>query len=82
MDNDTRGRDDTPLFISESVAVNIRRYLDAHRSGSSGATSVVANLATDSVGQVQAGSTPRGLVSPPVHLVIDALRRHRGRKTS
>lgn len=75
MDKESLGRVDAPPFTPESVAANIRRYVHAHRSGSSTAISVVANLATGVLGQVQ--------VEPASHgHAVDALRGNRGQNRS
>ena len=75
MDKESLGRADAPPFTPESAAANIRRYVHAHRSGSSAAISVVANLATGVAGQVQVESTSHGHA-------VDAPREHRGQNRS
>ena len=82
MDDNTLDRADALPVAPESAAVNIRRYLDVHRSGSPDATSVVANLVTGGDGRAGIESAPSGVANPAVRIAIDRLRRHRGSKMS
>ena len=76
MNDYTLDRPNVLDLAPESVAVNIRKYLDAHRSDPNSATPVVANLEPDEMNLE--GYQPRSneLEAPEVRLAIDTLLHH------
>ncbi len=81
MDENASGRDHDPLSAPES-AVNIRRYLDDHRSGSPRATSVVLQVVAGRASRERIASASDGSPDSTVRRAIDRLRRRRVPKAS
>ena len=81
MDKYASGRAHDPLSAPES-AVNIRRYLDDHRSGSPRATSVVLQVMAGSASRERIAFASDGSPDSAIRLAIDRLRRRRVPKAS
>ena len=82
MDENAPGRADDPVSASRSIALNIRGYLDDHRTSSPRATSVVMQVVAGSAGREGIESASGGSADPAARLAIDRLRRRRAPKTS
>lgn len=78
MNEHTLDRTDESDLAWGSAAVNIRRYLDAHRSDPKSATSVVASLEFVGMDLKEHEFESNELAAPEVRLAVDTLRHHIG----